>query len=315
MNRIDRLFAITVVLQARRRVRAADLAALFEVSERTIYRDMEALNESGIPIISTPGAGYELDEQFYLPTVQLTTEEAKVLFLSAELLKSQAGGKLLGSVESALAKIAAALPDTTSAEAARLVEILRFYFQPGRLDLEDPRLLVFQQAIHEKRVAWIRYHSYNQNEITEREIEPDALHYNDGTWYVSGYCRLRREPRSFRLSRVDDARLLAETFLPRRMFSPPARKLEARVRFTAEIARWVRERQHYGFIAELPEGEGVIMTYQVDDFRELRPWLLSWGAGAELLSPPEAREEIRLELKKLLERMAETSSGSPVFGG
>ena len=64
MNRIDRLFAITVLLQTRRRVRAADLAAIFEVSERTIYRDMEALSESGIPIAATPGEGYELSEGF-----------------------------------------------------------------------------------------------------------------------------------------------------------------------------------------------------------------------------------------------------------
>jgi predicted DNA-binding transcriptional regulator YafY len=244
----------------------------------------------------------------------LTGEEAKVLFLAAEMLKSQASGALLGSVESALAKIAAALPEDAAAEAARLVEILRFFVQPGRLDFEDPRLLTLQQAIHEKRVVWIRYHSYQQDETTQREIEPEALHYNDGAWYVSGYCRLRREPRSFRLSRVEALRLQAETFLPRRMFAAPAQKTAVRVRFAAGIVRWVRERQHYAHTGEEDDvssgdgtqssaGEGVIMTYRVDDFRELRPWLLSWGAGAEVLSPPEAREAIRAELRSLLERL------------
>ena len=305
MNRIDRLFAITVLLQARRRVRAADLAALFEVSERTIYRDMNALNETGIPVISTPGEGYELSEGFYLPTVQLTPEEAKALFLGAEMLKAQAGGVLLGHVESALAKIVDSLPEAVSAEAARLVEILRFFVQPGRMDFEDPRLLVFQQAIHEKRVIWIRYHSYNQDEITQREIEPEALHYNDGTWYVSGYCRLRREPRGFRLSRVEELRLQAETFLPRKMFAAPTIPITMRVRFSASIIRWVRERQHYAFISEEADeqGEGVVMTYRVQNLRELRPWLLSWGAGAELLSPQEARAEIRAELSRLLDQL------------
>lgn len=303
MNRIDRLFAITVLLQARRRVRAADLAAIFEVSERTIYRDMEALNESGIPIIATPGEGYELSEGFYLPTIQLSNEEAKALFLGAELLKSQTGGSLLGSIESALAKLVDTLPQPVTEEVARLVEVLHFYVQPGRLDLDDPRLLALQNAIHEKRVVWVRYHSYNQDETTEREIEPESLHYSDGAWYVSGYCRMRREPRSFRLSRIDDLRVQAETFLPRRMFAAPDRKIEIRVRFAPEIVRWVRERQHYACTGEAADGDSVIMAYRVTDLRELRPWLLSWGAGAEVVAPPEAREEIREELRGLVDRL------------
>lgn len=214
MKRIDRLFAITVLLQSRRHVRAADLAALFEVSERAIYRDMEAINESGIPIRSIPGEGYELIEDFYLPTIQFTLGEAKAIFLGAEMLKLQASGSLLGNVESALAKIAGVLPERISAEAARLVDILHFFIQPGQLDFEDPRLLAFQQAIQEKRVVWIRYHSLTQDEATQREIEPEALLYNNGAWYINAYCRLRREPRSFRLSRVDEFRIQAETFLP-----------------------------------------------------------------------------------------------------
>ncbi len=309
MNRIDRLFAITVLLQARRRVRAADLANLFEVSERTIYRDMEALSESGIPIISLPGEGYELSENFYLPTVQLTSEEAKALFLAAELLKSQVSGALSGSIESALAKITAALPEMVAQEAARLVEILHFLSQPGRLNLDDPHLLVFQQAIHEGRVVWIRYHSHSQNEMTEREIEPDELEFSDGAWYASGYCRLRRARRRFRLSRVEELRLQTETFLPRVMLAAPVEQFEVRVRFSEEVARWVRERQHYAYTGdELEpaaggEREGIVMAYKVDDFRELRSWLLSWGESAEVLSPPEAREALRSELRRLLERL------------
>jgi predicted DNA-binding transcriptional regulator YafY len=306
MNRIDRLFAITVLLQARRKVRALDLARLFEVSERTIYRDMEALGQSGIPISSTPGEGYELAEDFYLPTVQLSSEEAKALFLGAEMLKAQASGTLLGQVESALAKIKDALPEQAALEAARLVEILRFFVQPGRLDLTNPHLLACQQAIHEKRVVWLRYHSYSNDEVSQREVEPEALHYNEGAWYLSGYCRLRREARSFRLSRIDALRLQAETFIPRLLVAAPASQIEARVRFAAEVVRWVRERQHYGFCGEeeLPGGQdGVVMVYRVNDFRELRPWLLAWGGGAELLSPAEAREDIREELRGMLARM------------
>jgi predicted DNA-binding transcriptional regulator YafY len=300
MNRIDRLFAISVVLQARRQVRAADLAALFEVSERTIYRDIEALNESGIPVVAIPGKGYELVEDFYLPTVQLTLEEAKALFLAAEMLKSQTGGALAGQVERALAKLAAALPETTATEAARLAELLRFSTQPGRLDLDDPRLRVLQQAVRERRVVWLRYHSYTQDAATEREIEPEGLQYTDGAWYISSYCRLRRGPRSFRLSRIEDLQLMAETFQPRTMLHPPQPLVEIRVRFERQIVRWVRERQHYGFASEADDGQGVVMTYCVENLSELRPWVLSWGAAAEVMAPPEARAEMQREVRRML---------------
>ena len=72
MNRIDRLFAILLLIQRKRRVRAIDLAQAFEVSERTIYRDMAALSESGVPIVALPGAGYELVEGYYLPPLLFT---------------------------------------------------------------------------------------------------------------------------------------------------------------------------------------------------------------------------------------------------
>jgi predicted DNA-binding transcriptional regulator YafY len=220
------------------------------------------------------------------------------------MLKSRASGSLLGNVESALAKIADALPEQASAEATRLAEIMRFFAQPGQLDFEDPRLLVIQQAIQEKRVVWIRYHSYRQEQTTQREIEPEALEYGDGAWYISAYCRLRREPRSFRLSRVEELRLQAETFLPRRMFAAPASPIEIRVRFEPGVVRWVRERQHYAFTGEEPDtqGESVIMTYRVNALRELEPWLLSWGAAAEVLAPDTLRASIATEISSLFQK-------------
>jgi predicted DNA-binding transcriptional regulator YafY len=304
MNRIDRLFAITVVLQTRKRVRAADLAALFEVSERTIYRDMQALNESGIPVVSLPGEGYELVEGFYLPTIQLATDEAMALFLGAEMLKSQTSGKLLGSTERARAKVIHALPEAVTESANQFLDILQFSTLPGRLNLDDPNLLLFQRAIRERRVVWIRYHGYYQDKLTEREIEPETLQYDDGVWYVNGYCRLRGGPRSFRLTRIEAARLQSETYLPRIMFAASSKSIEILVRFAPTVIRWVRERQHYSFVQEEPDssGEGVLMTYRVREWRELKSWLLRWGGGAELLEPAELRQELRAELERLLEQ-------------
>ena len=301
MNRIDRLFAITLLLQARRRMRAQDLARVFEVTERTIYRDMAALSESGVPVVALPGEGYELAEGFYLPPLRFTPDEAAALFLGAQMLGAHAVGRLAANAQRSLDKIAIVLPKPLRAEMERLSESSGSLRPALQFDLDQPRLATLQQAIQEPRVVWIRYHTLEGNEVTEREIEPHALSFFNGAWYVSAYCRLRQAIRSFRLSRIDELKLL-RTHFDRRMPAQAARQpLTVRIRFATEVARWVRERQHYGFQCEEAAGAdtdvGVIMTYLVDSLSEFKPWLLAWGAAAEPLEPPQLRAEIRSELE------------------
>ena len=126
MNRVDRLFAITLLLQNTDRVRAQDLADAFEISKRTVYRDIAALSEMGVPIISLPGEGYELMEGFYLPLLIFTAAEAGALFLGAQMLLQQAEGRLPAEAKSALAKITAILPKDTLQHVEHLTEIISF---------------------------------------------------------------------------------------------------------------------------------------------------------------------------------------------
>lgn len=297
MNRIDRLFAITLQLQSKKHLRAQDLARIFEVSERTIYRDMAALSESGVPVISLPGDGYELMDGFYLPPLLLTPAEASALFLGAQMLMAQAAGKLPADAETALAKLALVLPKTTRSEMERLLEIIRIIMPTARFDLDEPRLMTLQKAIREKRVIWLRYHAYNSNTVSEREMEPSSLAFYNSAWYVAGFCRLRQDWRSFRLERIDEIKLLKQRFTPRPTMTKPGEPIDVRIRFDSNVVRWVRERQHYGFTAE--EGEtpdSVIMHYRLDALSEIKPWLLSWGAAADPLTPAELRVEIQQEI-------------------
>lgn len=303
MNRIDRLFAITVLLQSKARLRAQDLADKFEVSKRTIYRDLAALSEMGIPLIALPGEGYELMTGFFLPPLVFTPTEAQALFLGAQMLRQQAGGHWPSTAADALAKIAVVLPEATRLEAERLTEIIHFIWPKANFDLDAPWLVALQQAILARRVVRLRYHSRSRSETTERELEPHQLFYSNGIWYVEGYCRLRQDIRAFRLDRVDDLSLLADHFLPRPAEHPrPHPSVEVRVRFASSMERWVRERQHYAFVQEdvSDKPDSLVMCYRVDTMTELVPWLLSWGSAAEVLSPPELRRHLRSEAEKLL---------------
>src|SRR5215510_6469295 len=110
MNRVDRLMAIALRLQSRRLVRAEDLAAHFEISVRTIYRDMAALGEAGIPIVSEAGVGYSLLKGYHLPPVMFTAEEASALSVGGKLVEHLTDASLRKQMDSALLKIRSVLP-------------------------------------------------------------------------------------------------------------------------------------------------------------------------------------------------------------
>jgi predicted DNA-binding transcriptional regulator YafY len=300
MNRIDRLFAILLTLQHKRRVRAQDLARQFEISKRTIYRDMSALNQMGIPIAALPGEGFELVEGFYVPPLMFQEEEAIALLLGLRLLTQQAAGSLIRSAESSLAKIKVVLPEQVRMRSEALTNIIEFITPTQKFDLDDPQLLIIQKAIQEKRVIHIRYHGYQKDEVTERDVEPYQLFYSDGIWYLEGYCRLRKDIREFRLSRIEKMVALNETFSKRRAGKTgEQKKISIKIGFAKSIARWVRERQHYGFQSEEVLPDGVVMKYAVHDVSEITAWILGWGAAAEVLSPKELRNSLRETAQKL----------------
>jgi predicted DNA-binding transcriptional regulator YafY len=301
MNRIDRLFGILLLLQGKSLIRAQDLAEKFEVSRRTIYRDIDALGEMGVPVIALPGEGFSLTEGFYLPPLIFSALEASALFLGARLLSMQAAGKLPEAAEQALSKIANILPQETRSQVERLTDIIEFFTPEQRFNLDDPRLLLIQKAIIERYLISIRYHSYSQDEVTEREVEPQTLSYANGSWYINGYCRLRRDQRAFRLGRVEALKLLDKHFEPRPMKSQVREKVTVLIRFAKESSRWVHEHQHYGFQREERAGDKVVMVYELDNASEIKYWLLGWGANAEVLEPLTLREEIRREAAKMLD--------------
>lgn len=301
MNRIDRLFAILLELQHKRRLRAQDLARQFEVSKRTIYRDLSALNQMGIPLAALPGEGFELVEGYYLPPLMFTENEAVALILGSRLLTQQSAGSLAQSADSALAKIKVALPDPVRAHAEALTDIISFITPRAKFDLEAPQLLLIQEAIRERRVLHLRYRGYQKEDVTERDVEPHQLFYADGVWYLEAYCRWRKDMRDFRLSRMEAVTPRRETFRKKRTEKSQAQPIIViKIRFAPSAIRWVRERQHYGYQGDEQETpQGIVMIYQVNQESEIIPWILGWGTSAEVLSPKELRKNLRETALKL----------------
>ncbi|MCG3208211.1 MAG: hypothetical protein FOGNACKC_01813 [Anaerolineae bacterium] len=298
MNRIDRLLGYLLMFHSRDLLRAQDFAAEFEISERTVYRDIQALCEVGVPIMAMPGEGYRLMEGYYLPPVMFSQAEARALSVAVEMFTGLAAeGETKQAARLALEKIRAILPKATLAQIEALQAVIGFYtVNRTPLNLDDKKFVQLQQAVHQRRVVHLRYHALHSNDVTERDVEPLHLGYVDHGWILTGYCRLRQEERHFRLERIDRYTVKTETFMPRRVFvsRQPGSARRVLVRVDADSVRWVREAQHFTFTEELPgdDAAGVVMVYHVESLPQIQGWLLSWGDKIEVLEPPQLRTEL-----------------------
>jgi predicted DNA-binding transcriptional regulator YafY len=208
MRRADRLFQIIQFIRRHRVTTAAALAEALEVSERTVYRDIRDLVISGVPIEGEAGVGYVLRKGFDLPPLMFTRDEVEALVLGTRVVSSWADAGLGKAAESALDRIAAALPDELR---QRLLESR--LFAPGFHVREEvvERLGILREATSSKRKTWLSYRDVSEAR-SERTVRPLGLSFFGSTWMLTAWCELRDDFRNFRLDRVEGLRLLDEVF-------------------------------------------------------------------------------------------------------
>jgi predicted DNA-binding transcriptional regulator YafY len=209
MRRADRLFQIIQFIRGRRVTTAAELARALEVSDRTVYRDIRDLVLSGVPIEGEAGVGYMLRKGFDLPPLMFTRDEVEALVLGTRVVSSWADSGLGRAAESALGRIAAALPDDLQ---TRLLESRLFapgfHVEPEVME----RLGLLREATSERRKAWLAY--LDAGDVrTERSVRPLGLSFFGRTWMLTAWCELRNDFRNFRLDRVERLRTLDEGFV------------------------------------------------------------------------------------------------------
>jgi predicted DNA-binding transcriptional regulator YafY len=308
MKQMDRRLLILTRLREDRPLRALDLAEESDCSVRTIYRDIDALCQAGVPVAAMPGEGYRLAPGYHLPPVALTTDEAVQLLLGSDLMLGLGAPAQREAARSAAAKVEAVLTPQTRQEVERLRERIRVshWMQRER----SPWLSLLQQAVVHDQVLWMRYHSYGSNEVTERKVEPYTLVFYGEDWHLVAYCRLRESVRDFRAARILEAELLPDRFErpvglapdPERNGPPP---MVIRVWIEASAAPWARETPAFGFRREEQAEGGSIFVYDCWDLRRLLPWLLGWGSSARVLSPPDVVDRMRREAEALAEAYPE----------
>jgi predicted DNA-binding transcriptional regulator YafY len=214
-KRLSRLTAILTQLQTKRIVTSTNLAAKFNVSVRTIYRDIRALEQAGVPIITEEGKGYTLMDGYKIPPVMFSESQANALILAEQLVLKNKDTSFIKDYTEAIDKIKAVLKQADKDKANLLADRTRFEQNINR-ERNSDNISQLQQALTNFQLIKIDY-TNEQNKTTSRTLEPFALISTTENWLLIAWCRLRKEFRYFRLDRITKLEILIEKFEPHKM--------------------------------------------------------------------------------------------------
>ena len=315
MNRMDRLLGIMLEIQASDGKRVEELARRFETSKRTIYRDIQALCEMGVPLVSEPGRGYTLTQGYFLPPLAFTVDEAALLLLGVDAIAKSFDAEYRTSAEWASHKIKSILPDNVSQRVEILQASMRFVNTASMSPQELEALHLLRRAILKQQTVRFRYYARypDDGHVSLRDADPYNLVFVDGAWFMTGYCHLRKDRRMFRLSRMEEATLTAASFQRPADYNARSeahrnntRTFIARVLFDEEALPWVLEDRFFYIEDRQETEEGLLVTLRTHTLDYIVPWVMGWGRRVRVLEPVELRERIQEEARAMMQNHSES---------
>lgn len=298
--KLDRLLAMVMVLISKKRVPARTLAEMFDVSVRTVYRDVEAINQAGIPVIAYQGAGggIGIADGFRLDKNVLTNDELAAIMVALQSLASSCQDVRTDLV---LEKIKGVIPQKEAEKIRWKTEQLFVDFSSwGNDPLLQIKMNIVKEAMADTKVIRFVYCS-TKCERTEREAEPYTLVLKGQKWYLYAYCRLRGEFRFFKLGRMTRIELLDMTYqrkeieltdLPwNKQWHKPENLVELTLKFDAAIRPMAEEWFGVENVMDDTAGNGIVkVAYPEDDW--IYSFILSFGSGVEVLEPEYVRKKV-----------------------
>lgn len=303
--KVDRLVSIIMTLLDKKRIGARELADMFEVSPRTIYRDIDAINMAGIPVRSAPGVGggFEIMQEYKLDKTVFTADDLSALLMGLSSLSGMMRGD---EPVHALAKVKSFIPADRAKEIELKVNQICIDLTPwtGGGNIR-PNLEIIKSALQENKTLTFEYIAHHGNETT-RTVEPYQLVLKGNHWYLQGYCRKRNDFRLFRLSRMSYLQKQEEIFTPREYQKPQldfdgiweTMQTKIEVRFHKSVMD--RALDFCPYEDFLPDGgDYYIVNFPFIENEYYYDILLSFGDKCECLAPLHIRAEIKRRIQDM----------------
>lgn len=314
MNRIDRVTAILIQLQSKRVVKAKEIADRFNISLRTVYRDIKALGESGVPVSGEAGVGYSIMEGYRLPPVMFTKEEA-IAFLTAEkMVEKLTDPSSVQHYQAAMFKIKSVLRyaekdllDDMSAH----IEVVENSYLPAK-DEKPVQLQQILKSIVAKEVLDIGYFANHSQAYSNRDVEPVGIFYLGNYWYLIAWCRLRKDYRHFRTDRIsyinsttiffEKEHPSLKSFLTK--ISKEQEMITIVILVDKSILKYFGEQKYYnGFVSQKERGKKMQMTFVTASLTGFSKYFMMFGEFADIISPPELKDIVRKNLDAISKKL------------
>jgi predicted DNA-binding transcriptional regulator YafY len=312
MNRLDRLTAILIQLQSKRIVKAQEIADRFEISLRTVYRDVRTLELAGIPLMSEAGIGYSLMKDYRLPPVQFTKDEAMAFFTADKILAKLGDPQTRKNFESGLYKIKSVLNHQEKElldDANQYISIVENQYVEDSSVVKISEIL---QAIIDKNVLNIRYFSAQHYEENSRNIEPIGLYNQSHYWYLIAWCQMRKDYRNFRLDRIREIEKLARRFEQKHPTIATFLNQTAKehlltkivIRIDKNAYRYLGNQHFYmGFVSESQVKDQIEMTFLSSNLGGFSHWFMLISKDADILEPIILKEMVLEKIENVKIRL------------
>jgi predicted DNA-binding transcriptional regulator YafY len=305
MNRVERISAILIQLQSKKVVRGQDLADRFSISLRTAYRDVKALEEAGVPIVSEAGVGYSLMDGYRLPPVMFTKEEA-IAFLTAEkLVEKLTDPSTYSTYQSALFKIKAVLKADDKEHLEKMddyIEVLKNAYLPPDKKTNN-HIQTILKSISQKTQLFIDYFANHNQQNSNRNVEPVGIFLMGHQWHLIAFCCLRNAYRNFRIDRIQKSAFTEQPFTKQH---PPLKIYLKEItrekkdlhtvvmRVDTSSLKYFGEQKFYnGFISEKITGDSTEMTFLTSSLEGFARWYMMFGDHAEIITPKALKDRVK----------------------
>ncbi|MDP5275859.1 helix-turn-helix transcriptional regulator [Chengkuizengella axinellae] len=309
MKKMERLVGIIYALKEHQKLTAKQIANKFEVSERTIYRDIEALSQLNIPIVALEGydGGYQIDDKYFVPSVAFSENEILYLLMSLRLGEMINVPNMKEDYESLKYKLLNILDENKKEKYLQLLDRVHFYIND--IAPEAYKQDIMQHVIEsffEYKNLNIKYYTPKKDELITREVSPYVISFDKGGWYLNSYCHVREEKRTFRFDRIHHIEMSKNTYSPKLIQDYfEEREGNSGIYVTLEMRKSLYEtmKQDYVFenavVKEI--GEHVQLTFWSYDEEVLKLSIMN-VEEVTILDPPDLIEQMKSACKKILNK-------------